>query len=125
MGLFGDTEKQKNNSAKKAPVAKSKLSVKESGLAAKFLSHPRVTEKSYTLNALNQYVFVVNKMATKKVVKRSVEEVYAVNVEKVRIISLPAKKQVSGNQVKSHSAVKKAVVSIAEGQTLEILKSGI
>jgi large subunit ribosomal protein L23 len=125
MGLFGETtEEKKEKVVEKSPTMK-KLSAKESSLAARFLSHPRVTEKSYTLNTLNQYVFVVNKTATKKIVKQAVEEAYGVNVKDVRIVRLPAKKRVTGKSVGSKSAIKKAIVSIAKGQTLEILKSGI
>jgi large subunit ribosomal protein L23 len=125
MGLFDKkTEEKKEKVVKKTSTLK-KLSAKESLLAARFLSRPRVTEKSYTLNALNQYVFVVNKTATKKIVKQAVEEAYGVNVKDVRIIRLPAKKRVTGKYVGSKSAIKKAIVSIAKGQTLEILKSGI
>jgi large subunit ribosomal protein L23 len=125
MGLFGETTEEKKEKAMKKSSAPKKLSAKESSLAARFLLHPRVTEKSYTLNMLNQYVFVVNKTATKKIVKQAVEEAYGVNVKDVRIIRLPAKKRVTGKFVGSKSAIKKAIVSIAKGQTLEILKSGI
>ena len=125
MSLFGDTNEEKKEKAVKKSSALKKLSVKESSLAARYLSRPRVTEKSYTLNALNQYVFVVEKTATKKIVKQAVEEVYGVNVKNVRIVRLPAKKRVTGKYVGSKSAIKKAIVSVAKGQTLEILKSGI
>lgn len=129
MSLFGNTTsakggEKKEQKAKKEPALK-KLSAKGSSLSARFLIRPRVTEKSYTLNAQNQYVFVVDKTATKKIVKQAVEEAYGVNVKDVRIVRLPAKKRVTGKYVGSRSAIKKAIVSIVKGQTLEILKSGI
>jgi len=72
MQLFNDTTKEKKEkSPKKTSVAKKGLSVKESPLASKLLSRPRITEKSYALNTLNQYVFVVTKEATKKTGKAS------------------------------------------------------
>lgn len=125
MSLFGQTTEEKKEKPAKKALALKKLSVKESLLAARFLSRPRVTEKSYTLNAQNKYVFVVGKGATKKIVKQAVEEAYGVNVKNVHIVRLPAKKRVTGKYVGSRSAIKKAIVSIAKGQTLEILKSGI
>lgn len=126
MGLFGETtEEKKAGAVKKVSALPAKPLAKESALATRFLLRPRVTEKSYTLNALNQYVFVINKTATKKIVKQAVEEAYGVNVKDVRIVRLPAKKRVTGKYVGSKSAIKKAIVSIAKGQTLEILKSGI
>lgn len=127
MKLFNDTIEGKKEKApkKEASVAKKSLSVKESRLAGKLLSRPRVTEKSYALGELNQYVFVVTKEATKKTVKRAVEEAYAVNVEKVRIVRLPAKKRVFGKNTGSKSATKKAVVSVLKGQTIELFKGGM
>jgi large subunit ribosomal protein L23 len=126
MQLFSDTtEKKKEKAPKKASIAKKSLSVKESPLAERLLSRPRVTEKSYALNALNQYVFVVAKEATKKTVKRAIEEAYAVNVEKVRIVRLPAKKRVFGKNTGSKSAIKKAIVSVTKGQSIELFKSGM
>jgi large subunit ribosomal protein L23 len=126
MQLFKDTtEEKKEKSPKKTSVAKKGLSVKESPLASKLLSRPRITEKSYALNTLNQYVFVVNKEATKKTVKRAIEEVYAVSVDKVRMVCLPAKKRVFGKNTGSKSAIKKAIVSVAKGQSLELFKGGM
>lgn len=126
MQLFSDTtEEKKEKTPKKTAVAKKDLSVKESQLAGRLLSRPRVTEKSYALNTLNQFVFVVTKEATKKTVKRAIEEAYAVNVEKVRIVRLPAKKRVFGKNTGSKSAIKKAIVSVAKGQTIELFKGGM
>lgn len=126
MQLFGDTtEEKKGKAPKKASVAKKSLSVKESRLAGRLLSRPRITEKSYALNALNQFVFVVTREATKKTVKQAIEEAYAVNVEKVRIVRLPAKKRVFGKNTGSKSAIKKAIVSVAKGQTIELFKGGM
>ena len=126
MQLFKDTtEEKKEKSPKKTSAAKKGLSVKESPLASKLLSRPRITEKSYALNTLNQYVFVVNKEATKKTVKRAIEEVYAVSVDKVRMVCLPAKKRVFGKNTGSKSAIKKAIVSVAKGQSLELFKGGM
>jgi large subunit ribosomal protein L23 len=130
MALFGDTTEEKKDKAVKTTAAKvsassKTLSVKESPLATKLLSRPRITEKAYALNALNQYVFVVTKDATKKSVKRAVEEAYAVQVEKVRIVRLPAKKRVFGKNTGSKSAIKKAIISVAKGQTIELFKGGM
>lgn len=103
------------------------LVAKESPLAARVLTRPRITEKSYALNALNQYVFEVARTATKKSVKRAVEEAYGVNVVAVNIVRLPAKKRVSGQNrtVGSKNAIKKAVVSVVKGQTIELFKGGM
>ena len=103
------------------------LTAKESPLAARVLSRPRITEKAYALNALNQFVFEVTKTSTKKSVKRAVEEAYGVNVVAVNIVRLPAKKRISGKNrtVGFKNALKKAIVSVAKGQTIELFKAGL
>lgn len=130
MSLFKNTTEEKKEkpvkkAASKAAVSKKALTVKESPLATRILSRPRVTEKSYALNALNQYVFVVTNTATKQSVKRAVEEAYAVEVEKVRMVRLPAKKRVFGKNTGSKSAIKKAIISVVKGQTIELFKGGM
>lgn len=130
MALFKDTtekkeEKVEKKISSKVSAPKQALVVKESPLATRILSRPRVTEKSYALNALNQYVFVVTKEATKKSVKRAVEEAYAVKVEKVRIVKLPAKTRIMGKTMGTKSAIKKAIISVAKGQTIELFKGGM
>ncbi|MDO8565957.1 MAG: 50S ribosomal protein L23 [Candidatus Moranbacteria bacterium] len=129
MALFGNTTEEKKpaqgGSASGGEKLLNKLPIKESPLATRILSRPRITEKSYALNALNQYVFVVSKTATKKSVKRAVEEAYAVQVEKVRIVRLPAKRRLFGKSIGMKSAIKKAIVSVAKGQSLELFKGGM
>lgn len=130
MALFKDTTEKKEEKiekkvSSKASASKQALVVKESPLATRILSRPRVTEKAYALNALNQYVFVVTKEATKKSVKRAVEEAYAVEVEKVRIVKLPAKTRVMGKTIGTKSAIKKAIISVKKGQTIELFKGGM
>jgi large subunit ribosomal protein L23 len=119
MALF-DTKTEAKKGLKK-------LTPKESPLAMRLLSRPRVTEKSYALNAMNKYVFEVTKTSTKKSVKRAVEEVYGVNVVAVHMVRLPAKKHYSGrNRTLGYkSAIKKAIVSVAAGQTIELFKAGV
>ncbi len=119
MALFDTTTEEKKTLRKLTP--------KESPLATRLLSRPRITEKSYALNAQNKYVFEVTKTSTKKSVKRAVEEVYGVNVVAVNIVRLPAKKHLSGRSRTPgmKSAVKKAIVSVAKGQTIELFKAGM
>lgn len=119
MALFDTTTAEKKSLRKLTP--------KESPLAMRLLSRPRITEKAYALNAQNKYVFEVAKTSTKKSVKRAVEEVYGVNVLDVNMVRLPAKKRVSGRNrtVGSTGSVKKAIVTVVKGQTIELFKAGI
>ena len=88
------------------------------------LRRPLVTEKtSYQSGKLNQYSFVVADNATRKLVKDAIETLYDVTVEKVNIINTTAKR---GRRLRSRRLLirkpsyKKAIVTLAEGQTLEI-----
>ena len=57
------------------------------------LRRPIVTEKSnYQADDLNQYVFEVSMDATKQMVKDAVETVFDVDVVRVNIINVPAKR---------------------------------
>lgn len=125
MALLKEITAEKKTKVAKQTATPTGLVVKESRLAAKLLSRPRITEKSYALNTLNQYVFVVAKEATKKTVKQAIEEAYAVNVRQVRIICLPPKQRAFGKNIGFRGGIKKAVVRVAPGQSLELFKGGI
>ncbi len=90
------------------------------------LRRPLVTEKSsYQSGKLNQYSFVVADNATRTQVKDAIETLYDVTVTRVNIINTSAKR---GRRLRSRRllvrkpAYKKAVVTLAEGQTLEIFE---
>lgn len=128
MALFQKEQStKKETSAKKQVFEAKKVEVKPSILAHRFLLRPRITEKAYALNGANQFVFVVSKDAHKSVIARSVQEAYGVEVVDVRTINLPGKSKVFGKkgQIGSRSATKKAIVTIKEGQTIELFSAGI
>lgn len=88
------------------------------------LRRPLVTEKSSAQSGkLGQYSFEVVESATRTMVKDAVETMFDVKVERVNIINVPAKR---GRRSKSrrllvrNPSYKKAIVTLAEGQTLEI-----
>ncbi len=88
------------------------------------LRRPLVTEKSsYQSGRLNQYSFVVADNATRKQVKDAIETLYDVTVLRVNIINTSAKR---GRRLRSRQLLirkagyKKAIVTLAEGQTLEM-----
>lgn len=85
------------------------------------LVRPHITEKATDLAAKNQYVFVVQPAATKKEIEKSVEKAYEVQVQEVRIVNVHAKKMRLGRTQGMKRGYKKAIVQIAEGQSIEIL----
>jgi large subunit ribosomal protein L23 len=94
---------------------------KDIKVAPLILRHPHITEKATVLAGVNQYVFNVFKTANKSEVKKSVEEVYGVKVEGVRIINIPAKQRRLGKSSGWKSGYKKAIVKIQKDQTIELM----
>jgi len=90
------------------------------------LRRPLVTEKSnYQLNVLNQYVFEVSSNATKAMVKEAVETIFDVTVERVNMMRTPAKRTVrarSRRLMVRKSGIKKAIVTLADGDSIEIFE---
>jgi len=87
------------------------------------LRRPLVTEKSnFQSSKLNQYTFEVPLAATKMQIKDAVESLFDVSVERVNVINLPAKRTRRARSRRlrvRRSAMKKAVVTLAEGQSIE------
>jgi len=90
------------------------------------LVRPLVTEKSsYQSSKLKQYSFVVADRATKSMVKDAVETLFDVSVVRVNIVNAPAKR---GRRARSRRLLvrrpsyKKAIVTLADGETLEIFE---
>jgi large subunit ribosomal protein L23 len=94
------------------------------------LKRPVVTEKTtYQSDAHNQYTFEVDRRANKNAVKQAVEQIFNVSVLDVRIIVLPAKRgrnprsrAMRSAQVVRQSARKKAIVTLAEGQSIHFFE---
>jgi len=87
----------------------------------KILKEPHVTEKATELTENNQYVFKIFPKANKIEVKRAVEDLYNVDVLKVRIIHSPEKPRRLGRTEGKKAGFKKAIVRVKEGQTIELL----
>ena len=84
------------------------------------LSLPHITEKAGMLQEQNQYVFRVVPGATKYAVRNSVQAQYGVEVEKVRMITVPSKSIRVGRRMGKKPGYKKAVVTLKEGDTIEL-----
>ena len=90
------------------------------------LRRPIITEKSnYQAGDLNQYVFEVSMDATKQMVKDAVETVFDVDVARVNIINVPAKRsrRWRNRRVKvRRSAYKKAIITLEPGETIDVFE---
>lgn len=113
------SQKQEKKSEIKAPIQKAKKG--EIKLAPAVLVRPQITEKATFLQEKNQYIFQAFKAATKPQVKKAVQEVYGVSVEKVRIINVDRKKRRLGRTTGWKKGYKKAIVTLKKGQEIEII----
>ena len=80
-----------------------------------------MTEKSQLLKEYRQYVFQTVNKINKSEIKKAIEQIYNVKVEKVRIIEIPAKKRRAGAGFGKKSGYKKAIVTLKEGYQIEII----
>jgi large subunit ribosomal protein L23 len=84
------------------------------------LKEPLITEKSRDMSVNGKYVFSVSSSANKSEVKKEVQRRYGVTVEKVNIIKKGIRpKQFRGREGKVKMQ-KKAVVTLREGDSIEI-----
>src|ERR1700712_1365091 len=82
---------------------------------------PVISEKSYGLLDDNQYTFVVRPDANKTQIKIAVEQVFNVKVLDVNTINRQGKKKRSrGNRMGKRPDTKRAIVSLAPGDRIEI-----
>jgi large subunit ribosomal protein L23 len=90
------------------------------------LRRPIFTEKSsYQNSALHQYVFEVDGKATKSMIKDAVEMLFDVNVMRVNVINVPAKRTRRWRNRRllvRRSGYKKAVVTLAPGDTIDVFE---
>jgi large subunit ribosomal protein L23 len=86
---------------------------------------PLITEKAMKLSAHGQYVFSVSPKANKLEIKKAIEELFEVNVESIRTARIKGKVKSrftrKGLMRGKTALVKKAYVTLKEGQTIDIV----
>jgi large subunit ribosomal protein L23 len=85
---------------------------------------PHITEKSTMLSDTNSVVFKVASKATKPEIKEAVEALFGVSVLAVNTMVTKGKTKRWKGKPYQRSDVKKAIVRLAEGQTIDVT-SGI
>jgi large subunit ribosomal protein L23 len=81
---------------------------------------PVVSEKSYGLIDQNKYTFLVHPDANKTEIKIAVEKVFKVKVTAVNTVNRPGKRRRTRNGWGQRNDTKRAIVSVAEGQRIDI-----
>ena len=82
---------------------------------------PIITEKSAGLAENNTYVFSVDVKANKTQIKQAIENIFNVKVENVNTINVKPKKKRVGRYVGKTNKVKKAIVKLQEGSSIELI----
>jgi large subunit ribosomal protein L23 len=85
---------------------------------------PIISEKSYDLADLNKYTFKVDRRATKPDIRRAVEEIFKVGVIAVNTANMRGKLKRQGRNQGYRPNWKKAVVTLREGDKIEIFEGG-
>ena len=86
------------------------------------LRRPVITEKSTLMHESGRYVFEVSPEATKYTIKEAVEAAFDVRVVKVNTMNVRGKKKRYGPRLAAKRSWKKAVVTLAPGNTITIFE---
>ena len=81
---------------------------------------PVITEKATLLSEQNKVVFRVAADASKDEIAAAVEALFKVNVTKVNTLNVKGKTKRFRGRLGQRSDVKKAIVTLAEGQSIDV-----
>jgi large subunit ribosomal protein L23 len=87
------------------------------------LRRPLLTEKTnIQTDTENRYTFEVDRRANKLQIKEAVEAAFDVRVLAVNVINVPSKQRRLGRQVGRRPGWKKAIVTLAAGQRIQLFE---
>ena len=84
------------------------------------IKYPIITDKATRLLANNQYSFVVSPKSDKPTIKAAIEYLFNVKVIKINTCQLPKKQKRVGKYIGWKSQYKKAIVTLADGDTINL-----
>jgi|TARA_Y100000590_G_scaffold461753_1_gene624073 large subunit ribosomal protein L23 len=87
--------------------------------AFSIIQKPMMTEKSTNLNQYNQYSFVVSKDTNSIEIKKAIEKIFKVKVTKVNTSIMRGKPKTFKGSTGYKKDFKKALVTLAEGNTID------
>jgi large subunit ribosomal protein L23 len=85
---------------------------------------PVVSEKSYAGLDLNTYTFLVDKRANKTEIKEAIQQIWNVKVTSVRTLNRKGKTKRRRFTVGKRADEKRAIVTLAQGDKIEIFETG-
>ena len=84
------------------------------------IKKPVITEKSTANAQFNKYVFEVRNDADKINIKKTIEEIYKVKVQKLNSLNVKSKPKVFKGQRGTRSELKRIIVTLKEGNTIDM-----
>lgn len=118
--IEGSEKKPKSKTDSK----KKKVAAKENTPIAHFdmIRKPHISEKAFNLGEENKYVFKVSSSANKSEIKKAVENIYRVSVEKVNMLNVHPKTKIYKGRPGQKSGYKKAVVKLKKGESIDVIE---
>jgi len=86
---------------------------------------PVISEKTYGLLDENKYTFVVDHRANKTQIRQAIEAIFDVTVTNVNTMNRPGKRKRRGLIVGKRADTKRAIVTVAAGDEIELFDAGL
>ncbi len=84
------------------------------------IKKPVITEKSTANAQFNKYIFEVRNDANKINIKKTIEDIYKVKVQKLNSLNVKSKPKVFKGQRGARSEFKRIIVTLKEGNTIDM-----
>jgi len=86
---------------------------------------PVISEKSYEMLDENKYTFIVDPRANKTHIRQAVEKIFDVKVLSVNTMNRKGKRKRRGLIVGKRPNTKRAIVTVAPGDRIELFDAGL
>ena len=86
---------------------------------------PVISEKSYEMLDENKYTFIVDPRANKTHIRQAVEKIFDVKVLSVNTMNRKGKRKRRGLIVGKRPDTKRAIVTVAPGDRIELFDAGL
>ena len=83
------------------------------------IRYPHITEKTTTLSQFNKYVFKVDMLASKNVIKAAISKIFNVKVKDVNTVKMKGKIKKFKGKLGKRVDFKKAIVTLEPGQQID------
>jgi large subunit ribosomal protein L23 len=86
---------------------------------------PVISEKTYGLLDENKYTFIVDPRSNKTEIKQAIERIFEVKVLSVHTMNRPGKRKRRGYVTGKRPDTKRAIVTVAPGDEIELFDAGL